>query len=247
MTQRIIITGASSGIGKALAEEFARRGYTLGLMARRLDRLDELATKLRAQYQVRVETAALDVARDDTVRPAVDAMREKLGGLDIMIANAGITTINRTGAGDISRDKDVIAVNLIGAIATLDAAAKHFRAEKKGHLVGISSIAAFKPIPGSGTYSATKAALSSWLRAAGSELAKHGIAVTAIHPGFIRTELVAGMEKFPFVIEADVAARSMADAIEAKKSSVVVPAWPWKLLMPLTNMLPEKLAAKLLF
>lgn len=247
MTPRIIITGASSGIGKALAEEFARRGCTLGLMARRLDRLDELATKLRLQYKVRVETAVLDVARDDTVRPAVDAMREKLGGLDIMIANAGITTINRTGSGDISRDKEVIAVNLVGAIATLDAAAKHFRAEKKGHLVGISSIAAFKPIPGSGTYSATKAALSSWLRAAGSELAKHGIAVTAIHPGFIRTELVAGMEKFPFVIEADVAARAMANAIEAKKSSVVVPAWPWKLLMPLTNMLPEKLAAKLLF
>jgi hypothetical protein len=136
-------------------------------------------------------------------------------------------------------------VNFIGAIATLDAAAKHFRAQKSGHLVGVSSIAGMKPIPGSGTYSASKAALSMWLRAARAELAKHGIEVTTIHPGFIRTELVAGMEKYPFVIEADAAARTMVDAIEAKKASVIVPAWPWKYLLPLANLLPDKLAGKM--
>lgn len=244
MARKVIITGASSGIGEALAREFARRGYALGLMARRLDRLEALALELRKDGAT-VEVAALDVAHDETVQPAVDALRARLGGLDIMVANAGITAVNRTGSGDISKDKDVIAVNLIGAIATLDAAAKHFRAEKKGQLVGVSSIAGIKPIPGSGTYSATKAALTQWLRAARAELAKHGIAVTAIHPGFIRTELVAGMGKYPFVIEADAAARTMVDAIEAKKASVIVPAWPWKLLMPLANLLPDTLAAKL--
>jgi short-subunit dehydrogenase len=240
----VIITGASSGIGKALAREFARRGYRVGLMARRTDRLEELAKELRHHGNT-VEVAALDVAQDHTVHAAVDALRETLGGLDIMVANAGITAVNRTGAGDISKDKDVIAVNLVGAIATLDAAARYFRTQKRGQLVGISSIAALKPIPGSGTYSATKAALSQWLRAARAELHKHGIAVTAIHPGFIRTELVGGMEKFPFVIEADVAARAMVDAIEAKKASVIVPAWPWKFLLPLASLVPDALAAKL--
>jgi len=242
-TKTVIITGASAGIGRELAREFARRGYALGLMARRVDRLEELASELRRQG-ARVEVAALDVARDDTVHAAVDALREKLGGLDIMVANAGITAVNRTGAGDISKDKDVIAVNLVGAIATLDAAAKHFRAQKRGQLVGISSIAAFAPIPGSGTYSATKAALTQWLRAARAELARHGIRVTAIHPGFIRTELVGNMDKFPFVIEADVAARAMVDAIEAGKGEATVPAWPWKLVRPLLGLLPESLAAK---
>ncbi|MFZ5722238.1 MAG: SDR family NAD(P)-dependent oxidoreductase [Pseudomonadota bacterium] len=244
MNRIVIITGASSGIGAALAREFARRGYDVGLMARRADRLDELAQELR-QGGTRVETGIVDVARDETVHAAVDALREKLGGLDVFVANAGITAINRTGAGDISKDKAVFAVNLIGAIASLDAAAKYFRAQKKGTLVGISSIAALTPIPGSGSYSASKAALSSWLRAARAELKKHGIAVTAIHPGFIRTELVPEMEKFPFVIDAEPAARAMVDAIEKKKASVIVPSWPWKPLLAIGNLLPESLAPKL--
>lgn len=241
----VFITGASSGIGKALATEFARRGYDLGLLARRVDVLEQLAAELRRSSNVRVEVAALDVAQDETVHPVIDALREKMGGLDIMIANAGITAINRTGSGDIAKDKYVMAVNFIGAIATLDAAAKHFRGQKRGQLVGVSSIAGMMPIPGSGTYSASKAALSMWLRAARQELAKHGISVTAIHPGFIRTELVDGMEKYPFVIEADVAAREMADAIETKKDSVIVPKWPWQPLLAAGRLLPEKLTPKL--
>ncbi|MFZ5756790.1 MAG: SDR family NAD(P)-dependent oxidoreductase [Pseudomonadota bacterium] len=239
MGKTVIITGASSGIGAALAREFASRGYNVGLMARRVDRLETLAQELRGKG-VKVELGAVDVANDTTVHAAVDALREKLGDLDVFVANAGITTINRTGAGDISKDKEVFAVNLIGAIASLDAAAKYFRAKKRGHLVGISSIAGIKPIPGSGSYSASKAALSMWLRAAGIELQKHGISVTAIHPGFIKSELVPDMEKYPFIIEADAAARQMVDAIEKKKGSVIVPWWPWKPMLVLGNLLPER-------
>lgn len=244
MSKTVIITGASSGIGAALAREFAGRGYAVGLMARRADRLEALAQELRARG-AKAEIGVVDIAHDETVHAAVDALREKLGGLDVFVANAGVTTINRTGSGDISKDKDVVAVNLIGTIASLDAAARYFRTQKKGTLVGISSVAAYIPIPGSGTYSASKAALSNWLRAARAELAKHGISVIAIHPGFIRTDLTPGMEKYPFVIEADVAARSMVDAIEKQKASAIVPAWPWKLLLPLASVLPDKWTSKL--
>lgn len=240
MNKTVIITGASAGIGTALAREFARRGYNVGLMARRADRLEALAAELR-KGGTKVEIGIVDIARDETVHAAVDALREKLGELDVFVANAGITTINRTGAGDITRDKEVFAVNLIGAIASLDAAAKYFRAKKRGHLVGISSIAGITPIPGSGSYSASKAALSSWLRAAGVELRKHGISVTAIHPGFIKSELVPEMEKYPFIIEAEPAAKQMVDAIEAKKSSVIVPWWPWAPMLALGKVLPERL------
>ncbi len=239
MKKTVIITGASSGIGAALAREFSARGYNIGLMARRADRLEQLAQELRSKGS-RVEIETVDVARDETVHAAVDALREKLGELDVFVANAGITTINRTGAGDISKDKEVFAVNLIGTIASLDAAAKYFRSKKKGHLVGISSIAAIKPIPGSGSYSASKAALSSWLRAAGVELAKHGISVTAIHPGFIRSELVADMDKYPFIIDAEPAAKQMVDAIEKKKPSVIIPWWPWVPLLVAGKLLPER-------
>ena len=241
----VFITGASSGIGKALATELARRGYDLGLFARRLEVLEALAGELRASHGVRVEVAALDVARDETVHEAVSALRERLGGLDVMVANAGVTAINRTGAGDISKDKHVIAVNLVGAIATLDAAAKHFRAQKRGHLVGLSSIAAFSPIPGSGTYSATKAALSMWLRAARIELRTKNIDVTAVHAGFVKSELTPKMEKYPFVIEADEAARAIADAIEARRDDVVVPAWPWKAILAATRVIPERWMPKM--
>lgn len=240
----VFITGASSGIGKALAAEFARRGYDLGLLARRVDLLEQIAAELR-QAGVRVEVAALDVARDDTVYPVIDALREKMGGLDIMIANAGITAVNRTGSGNIDKDKQVMAVNFTGAVATLDAAARYFRTRGKGRLVGVSSIAGMFPIPGSGTYSASKAALSMWLRAARQELAKHGIAVTAIHPGFIRSELAPDMGKYPFVIEADVGARAMADAIEAGKDNVIVPAWPWQLATAVGKLVPEKLLPRM--
>lgn len=241
----VFITGAGTGIGKAMAAEFARRGYDLGLLARRVDVLEQVAADLRKACGVRVEVAALDVAQDETVHPVIDALREKMGGLDIMVANAGITAINRTGSGSIDKDKRVMAVNFIGAIATLDAAAKHFRAQKKGHLVGVSSIAGYNPIPGSGTYSASKAALSMWLRAARLELQKHGIKVTAIHPGFIKSELVPDMDKYPFIIEADVGARAMVDAIEAGKDTVIVPAWPWKVIITASQLLPEKWLPKL--
>ncbi|NLY94642.1 MAG: SDR family NAD(P)-dependent oxidoreductase [Myxococcales bacterium] len=241
----VFITGASSGIGEALATELASRGYDLGLMARRVDKLEEIAARLRTTYGVRVAVAALDVADDERVYGVVDALRDELGGLDVMVANAGITAINRTGAGKIDKDKRVIAVNLVGAIATLDAAAKHFRAEKKGRLVGISSIAAFHPIPGSGTYAATKAALSMWLRAARLELRKHGIGVTAVHCGFVKSELVPNMEKYPFVIEASDAARAIADAIEEERDEVVVPAWPWKAILAASKFVPEKLMPKM--
>lgn len=237
--KRVIITGASSGIGEALAREFAGKGCQLGLLARRTDRLDALASELRQQHGVTVVTAALDVAQDETVGPVIDSVVDQLGGLDIIVANAGILDVNRTGSGDISKDKRLMQTNFIGAIATLDAGARHFRAQKHGQLVGISSIAAWMPIPGSGAYTASKAALTSWLNSARVELEKHNIRVTSVHPGFIRTEFAKNMDQYPFVIDADVAAREIVAGILAEKESLIVPRWPWSLLMPVLDKLPK--------
>jgi len=244
----VIITGASSGIGKSLAFEFAKRGYGVGLLARRTALLEEMRKELNNQYgsSLPVEIAALDIAKDDNVYPAISAMSKKLGDLIIVVANAGITTINRTGAGDFEMDKRVIQVNLIGNMATVDAAAKIFRESGGGHIVGVSSVTAFMSIPGSGAYSASKAGFSSYLKAARAELAKRKILVSTIHPGFIDTDISKGMGKKPFVISSDKAAKLMVDAIEEKKPSVMIPAMPWSFVAKASNFVPEKLMAKMM-
>lgn len=244
MTKTAIITGASAGIGKALALELAKRGYDLGLLARRLDALEAVAAEIRTKHGRRVEIGALDVSRDQDVGPALENLAARLGGVDVVIANAGITAVNRTGAGDFEVDKRVIRTNLLGAMATIDAAVRIFRAQGHGHVVGVSSVSAFRGIPGSGAYSASKAALSNYLDAARIELRNKNVAVTVIHPGFVATEISSNMEKMPFVISAEAAAKDMADAIEAKKADVVVPAWPWRLLAPAMKLLPDRLIAK---
>jgi short-subunit dehydrogenase len=247
MTKSIVITGASSGIGAALAHEFANRGYNLALCARRTEKLETLKSALIENHKdIQVITAALDVNELDTVSVVLSEIKQTFGTVDIVIANAGITGVRRTGSGDLTIDKNILQTNLFGAIATVDAAVSIFREQGFGQIVGMSSFSAFRGIPGSAAYSASKAALTNYLQAIGTELyRKKYIKVTAIHPGFIRTEIDENIEKFPFVIDADKAAKTMANAIEKGKSDVVVPSWPWAILRNVMPKLPESIIAKI--
>lgn len=241
MPKNVVITGASSGIGEALAERFASQGYNLGLAARSVDKLDLLAEKLLQQYSVRIETVRLDVSDDASILAVLDDLAKRLGSIDILVANAGIAGSRRSGSGDLSIDKAVFQTNLIGAIATLDAATKIFLAQGHGHLVGMSSVSAFTPFPKNAAYSASKAALTNYMNAMRLELADKNIAVTVIHPGFINTHLAPKMEKYPFVIEADTAAKQMVHAIEHKQSNPIIPALPWKGVKALFQIMPDSL------
>lgn len=245
MAKKIIITGASSGIGRALAFEYAKRGFDLGVCARREAELESLCHSIKQQYpKVKTYWHKLDVADSASVKPAINALKEQLGGLDIIIANAGIIGVRRTGNGELSTDERIFAVNLHGAIATIDAAVAIFRAQKHGQVVGISSFSAFRGIPGSAAYSASKAALSNYLQAVSTELNNKNIQVTCIHPGFIKTELADNMDKYPFVIPAKRAARLMANAISRHKKNVIVPAWPWAILKHVMPLLPDSVIKK---
>lgn len=239
----VVITGASSGIGAALAEAFASKGYNLGLAARRVDNLELLARELEDKYNIQVAVTALDVQQDETVAPALSRLAQELGQIDIVVANAGITGVRRSGSGDISIDKQVFNTNVIGAIATLDAATKLFLAQGHGHLVGISSFSAFSPLPTSAAYSASKAALTNYMNAMRLELINKKINVTVIHPGFIKTDIAPHMDKYPFVIEADVAAQQIVRAITSNKANVIVPALPWKAVKGLMALMPDPLLA----
>ncbi|MBL4882450.1 MAG: SDR family oxidoreductase [Oleispira sp.] len=247
MTKNVVITGASSGIGAALAHEFASRGYNIALCARRIEKLESLKNTLSEKHSnITVMTAALDVNELDTVPTVLSKIKSSLGNLDIVIANAGITGVRRTGSGDLTIDKNILQTNLFGAIATIDAAVAIFREQGFGQIVGMSSFSAFRGIPGSAAYSASKAALTNYLQAVGTELfRKKDIKVTVIHPGFIRTEIDDNIDKFPFVIDADKAARTMVNAIEKGKSDVVVPSWPWAILRSVMPKLPESVVAKI--
>ena len=243
--KNVVITGASSGIGEALAREFANRGYGLGLVARREERLQSLKDELSAKVPVAVQ--AVDVADDKTILPGFEALEEELGGIDIVVANAGITNVNRTGKDDFENERRVIQVNLIGGMATVDAAARLYRRNKQpGQIVGISSVSAYRGIPGSAAYSGSKAGFSNYLDAVRLELKNKKISVTAVHPGFVQTELADNMEKYPFVIPAEKAAKEIINGIEKKAANVIVPKMPWSVLRRIMPTVPDALVSRFL-
>jgi short-subunit dehydrogenase len=250
MTERkpstVVITGASSGIGRELALEMARRGHALGLTARRLPLLEHLREEIRTAHGERltVELAIVDVCQTDSVRPALHDLFGRLGGIDTIVVNAGVNDLADIGRGDLDKELKLIQTNLAGAIATIDAATAHFLERGAGHIVGISSLAALQPIPRQAAYCASKAGFSMYLDAARIELRPKGIRVTSILPGYVATDIVEGVDigKLPFAIPAERAAREMAELIEKRVKSGVVPAFPWKLLRPLLGHLPERFA-----
>lgn len=245
--EKVAITGASSGIGAALARELAAGGASLALLARREDKLKALADELAQRYPGQTFVAQeLDVSRVADIKPALQAAKAALGGLDTVITNAGVTSVHAAGKGDLAEDIHLLEINLIGGIATCDAAAALMREQGFGRIVGMASIAAFVGIPGSASYSASKAGFGHYLETIRKELHRKGVQVMAIYPGFIKTELAPGMEKMPFVIEADAAAKTMIKAMRAGKHRLIVPAWPWRLILPIMGWIPERITTKAL-
>lgn len=145
--EKIIITGASSGLGEGMAREFARRGRALGLAARRLDRLEALAAELEPDAR-RVAVRALDVTDVESVPVVFGELADELGGVDRVIVNAGLGKGAPIGTGKAAANLETVQTNLVGALAQAEAAMEIFRAQNHGHLVLISSISAVRGLPG---------------------------------------------------------------------------------------------------
>ncbi len=251
MTRSILITGATRGLGRHLAAQFVSRGYRLALTGRDPLALDDLASELRSANDGHssvagtIVTAQLDVQDTEGTATALNQCAEALGGLDIVVANAGVALPSPAGKDAFEQARTVIEINLLGAIATADAAVRLFRQQGHGHLVGISSVAGARGMRNQGAYCASKAALSRYLEAVRLETARDNIAVTDLAPGFIDTELNRGMPSRPFVISAEKGTRIMADLIEREVKFRYVPAWPWAILAPLMARLPDSIVGKL--
>lgn len=235
--RKVLITGASSGIGAALAQDLVRRGAAVGLLARREDRLRELTITLRADGG-KVAWARADVQDTQELHQACDRLEQELGGVDMVIANAGYGLPEPP-----HRFKPGVAVamyetNLLGMLRLFDWALPRFLERGAGHLVGIASVASFIAFPNSASYCGSKAAMRVHLQGLRVSLAHHGIAVTTVCPGFVRSELTDQVKApKPFLWETDRAARHIVNALEKRKGEVIFP-WQMAWLIRIASRLP---------
>lgn len=218
---KVFITGASSGIGEAFAKHYAKQGATLGLVARRGDLLQDLASRLYTP----ISTYALDVRDADALAQAAEDFIKKFGVPDIVIANAGVSRGTLTELKeDSAAFKAIFDINVLGLLHTFQPFIAGMKARGDGCLTGIASIAGIRGLPGAGAYSASKAAAISYLESLRVEMQQHGIHVTTIAPGYIKTPMTdVNTYSMPFLMDADIAAAKMAKAIAAKRRFVVVP------------------------
>ncbi|MCP3956113.1 MAG: SDR family NAD(P)-dependent oxidoreductase, partial [Desulfobacterales bacterium] len=175
---------------------------------------------------------------------AIAACVDKLGGLDILFANAGIGLGEKVGKARFSEARLTIETNLLGAMATVDAAVQYFLEKGQGHIVGTSSVAAFRGLPRSSSYSASKAGFAMYLESLRAEVLRKNIHVTVLYPGYIDTPLNDMLPKRPFLITVEKGATLIADMIERKVKSSTVPFWPWCIVGRMLKLLPTSVVSK---
>jgi short-subunit dehydrogenase len=234
----VVITGASSGIGRALAQGLARRGAKLGLIARRSEQLAALAEQIRATGG-QAEFRAADVTQAAPLAAAASELEQSLGPCDVAIANAGIYRQTAGAAFNAAAAQAVIATNVLGVSNLFAAVLPGMLSRGAGHLAAVASIAGLLGLPGGGAYSASKAAVITLLQSLRLDLAPCGIRVTTILPGYVDTAMITDDERRTLrgVLSADETARRIVRAIERGKAEV---AFPWGLWLEarLAGLLP---------
>lgn len=241
---RVFLTGASSGIGEALARHYARQGATVGLFARRADELARLASELSPAT---VATWAGDVRDAGALARAGAEFTARFGTPDVVIANAGVSRGALTEEpSDLAVIRAVVETNVLGVVHTFAPFVAAMRAERAGTLVGIASIAGFRGLPGSGAYSASKAAAIAYLESLRVELFGSGVAVVTVCPGFVATPMTAkNPYPMPFLTAPDRAARLIARAIARRRRFYVLP-WPMAWVGRLLRIVPRPLYDRVL-
>lgn len=240
---KVFITGASSGIGSALAEEYAKQGAIIGLAARRQDKLEQIKSTCESLGAEDVKTYNLDVTNEEeSMSVAKDFMNLKREGIDVVIANAGVAFSDSLSSGNPKQINQTLAINILGVTNTIIPFIPNMKNQKSGSLVIISSIASFTAPPYFGGYAASKVAVrrlgDTWRRS----LKKYKIDVTTICPGYIKSEMTDVNEfKMPFLMDTDVAARKMIKAIGAGKKTYILP-WQWRPIIALSRLLGQKLS-----
>jgi short-subunit dehydrogenase len=220
------VTGASSGIGRELSKRLAKEGVEVALSARREDQLRILEHEIVAEGG-RARVYPLNVANPEATTETLRRADRDMGGIDLVVANAGVNSHVWSGKLTYQDCADIIDVNVRGAIATLTALLPAMVERQRGHLVGMSSLAQYRGLPSSAAYCASKAFLSRFLEALRVDLDGSHVVVTDVRPGFVRTPLTAGSTlTMPFLVDLDEAVTEITNGIRTKAPIV---AFPWQL------------------
>jgi short-subunit dehydrogenase len=230
---RIWVTGASSGIGAALARELAGRGASVAISARDVEKLREVSGDRMLVVPVDVTDRAATVAAGGTVRAA-------LGGLDVAVLNAGTWSRFRPEQWDSEAFADQLQTNLMGTIYALEAVVPTMLADGRGRIVGTASVAGYRGIPGAEAYGATKAALLNLFESLRGSLGPRGIVVQTVAPGFVKTPMTdRNTFPMPFMVSPEEAARAIVDGMAKDKAEIVFPL-RMMLLMKAARLVPVR-------
>lgn len=235
---RVFITGASSGIGAALARHYAAQGAQLGLTGRNPERLNEVVAGLSCDCSAYV----LDVRDAAALHQAAQDFMQKYGTPDIVIANAGVSSGTLTEREeDLPTFRAIMDTNVLGLVHTFQPFIAALQKQGRGSLAGIASIAGLRGLPGAGAYSASKAAAIAYLESLRVELVGSGISVTTICPGYIKTPMTdVNPYTMPFLMNADIAAAKIARLIGNKRRYAILP-WQMGVVGRLMKLIPAPL------
>ena len=230
-----VITGASSGIGRALAVELHHRGWAVGVTARRQAPLEELCSELGEHCA----WAVTDVCNREQTSAAIDELASKLGPIDLLIANAGIGLVNPAFRFDYDALERTFQTNVFGVVHTVEPVLNDMIERQTGHIAVVSSVAGYRGLPRTACYSASKAAVSALFEGWGIDLIRNKVKMTAIHPGYVQTPILGDKpRKLPWLISAEKAAKIICNGLGRGKTRIVFP-WQMRVFMGLMRVLPS--------
>ena len=245
--KRAILVGASSGIGAALAHRLADEGFQVALLARRAEMLEKLTNEINSKHG---ETRVIHYIHDVTDYKSVPELLKKiisdLGGLDTFIYNAGVSISVGLKNYDFEKDRKMMEINLLGALAWLNPVGELFQNLKSGQIVGISSVAGERGRVGSPAYNTSKAALTTYLEAYRNRLTRYGVNVLTVKPGYVRTDMIKNVENPFWAIPAEQAAKDIFKAMQKRKQEIYTAA-RWRWVMFIIRNIPSFLFRKLTF
>ena len=218
--KNVVITGASSGIGKALALQFAKEGCSLVLLARRIEELEIVAHEV-SKYHVIVKIYKCDVSNKDEVERVFTHVKKFFNSIDILVLNAGVSFRTDSRKDESEKAVQTFAVNVLGLIYCAGQVIPDFIHSKKGMIVGVSSLAESRGFPRSGFYCASKAAASTYLESLRVELRKYNVKVLTVKPGFVKTPMTDKNEfHMPLIIPVEKAVQIIVDGIKKEKKII---------------------------
>lgn len=245
--QRAIVVGASSGVGAEIARQLAAAGATVAMLGRREDELRDVAKRIEAAGRGKAIVARHDATAFEDVPALFEKLVADMGGLDLLVYAAGVMHPSEESHYDFPRERQMIEVNVLGAMAWANPAAAHFEAKRAGTLVAISSIAGERGRRTNPGYTTSKAALSVYWEALRNRLSRYGVNVVTVKPGYVDTAMTKGMKGLFWLISAEKAARIVLDtASRGGSPSVFAPA-RWGLVAMIVRHLPSFVFRRLNF